>query len=192
MHGLLALVDEPLLDEPSQGARDRGLIPEVHRDVGMIPVAEDAEALEFLRHHADEALRVAAARPAEVGHRHVAPPRTELALDAKLDRQTVTIVARDVRRVVARHRARLDDEVLQDLVERRSEVDLAVRVRGAIVQDEFRRAFTALRDLPVEVHGLPPGEPLRLGRREVGLHREVGPRQIDGVLPLGHGYPTIL
>ena len=72
VHRLLALVDQPLLHEPAERARDRRLIPEVHRDVGMVPVAEDAEPLEFLRHHADEPLGVGAARAPEVGHRHVA------------------------------------------------------------------------------------------------------------------------
>ena len=41
---LLALVDEPALDELAQRARDRRLVIEVHRQVGVLPVAEDARA----------------------------------------------------------------------------------------------------------------------------------------------------
>jgi hypothetical protein len=189
---LLAFVDEPLLHESAERTRDRRLVPEVHRDVGVIPVAEDAEALELFGHHADESLGVGAAGAAKVGHRHVAALRPQLALDTELDRQAVAVVSGHVRRIEARHRSRLDDEILEDLVEGRAEVDLAVRVRRTVVQHELRSAVAAFGDLPVEIHRLPAREPLRLGRLQVGLHREVGPGQIDGVLPLGHGYPAIL
>ena len=43
---LLALVDHVLLDEPAQGADDRGLVAERHRQVGVVPQPDDAEALE--------------------------------------------------------------------------------------------------------------------------------------------------
>ena len=49
VHRLLALVDEPLFDEPAERARDRRLILEVHRQVRVVPGAEDAEALKLLR-----------------------------------------------------------------------------------------------------------------------------------------------
>ena len=136
--------------------------------------------------------RVRAARAAEVGHRHLALLRAELAIHLQLDREAMAVVARNVRRVEPGHRARLDDEILEDLVERGAEVDLAVRVRRAVVQHEFRRALPARANLPVEIHGVPARERLGLGRRQVGLHREVGARQVDGVFPLRHGYPTIL
>ena len=189
---LLAFVDQALLDEPAERARDRRLILEVHRQVRIVPRAEDAEALELLAHRADEALGVRAARAAEVGDRHLALLRAELAIDLQLDRQPVTVVADDVRRVEPGHRPRFDDELLEDLVERRAHVDVAVGVRRAVVQHELRRAGPARANLPVEVHRGPPGERLGLARRQVRLHREVGARQVDGVFPLRHGYPTIL
>ena len=148
MHRLLALVDQALLDEAAERARDRRLVPEVHRQVGLIPVAEDAEPLELLGHRADEALGVGAARAAEIGHRHLALLRTELPIDLQLDRQPVAVVADHVRRVEAGHRSRLDDEILQDLVQRRADVDVAVRVRRAVVQHELRRAPAVLAIFP--------------------------------------------
>ena len=48
--------------------------------------------------------------------------------------QAVAVPARHVRRVEAQHVAGLDDEVLEDLVERRADVDLAVGVRRPVVQ----------------------------------------------------------
>ena len=190
VHRLLALVDQALLDEPAERARDRRLVLEVHRQVRRVPRAEDAEPLELLGHRADEALGVRAAGAAEVGDRHLALLRAELAIDLQLDRQAVAVVADDVRRVEAGHRARLDDELLENLVERRAHVDVAVGVRRAVVQHELRRALPALANLPVEVHRGPAGERLGLAGRQVRLHREVGARQVDGVFPLRHGYPT--
>ena len=192
VHRLLAFVDEILRDEAAERARDRRLVLEVHRQVRRVPGAEDAEALELLAHRADEALRVRAARAAEIGDRHLTLLRTELAIDLQLDRQPVAVVADDVRRVEAGHRSRLDDELLQDLVHRRAHVDVAVGVRRAVVQHELRRAVAALPNPSVKVHFPPAREHLRLARRQVRLHREVGARQVDGVLPLGHGYPSIL
>src|SRR5438270_687439 len=67
---LLALIYEPLLDEFPERARDRRLIPEVHRQVRFVPGAEDAEPLELRGHRADEALRIRPARATKIGGRH--------------------------------------------------------------------------------------------------------------------------
>ncbi len=192
VHRLLALVDEPLLDELAQRARDRRLVLEVHRQIRRVPRREDPEALELLAHDADEALGVRAARAAEFRGRHLALLRPELAVDSQLDRQAVAVVADDVRRVEAGHRSRLDDDLLEDLVERGPHVDVAVRVRRSVVEDELRRACALRANLPVEVDGLPAGERLGLARGQIRLHREVGARQVDRVFPLRHGYPPIL
>ena len=104
VHGLLALGDEPLLDEPPEGARDRRLVPEVHREVRLIPRPEDAQPLELFRHGAHEPLGVRAAGAAEIRDRHVALLRTELPVDLQLDRQAMAVVADDVGRVEPGHR----------------------------------------------------------------------------------------
>ena len=44
----------------------------------------------------------------------------------------------------------------------------------------------------VQVDGVPVRQHLRLGGLQVGLHREAGLRQIEGVFPVGHGDPYIL
>jgi hypothetical protein len=68
VHRLLALVDEPAFDERSERPRDVGLIAKAHRDVGVVPVAEDAQPLELSGHHPYELLGVRAAGAADVGH----------------------------------------------------------------------------------------------------------------------------
>jgi hypothetical protein len=101
---LLALVDDAALDELSQGAHDICLVTEVHRSVRTTPLAEHRETTKLIRHDADEPFGRRAAGAADVGHRHVALLRPELAVDLELDRQSMTVVARHVRRIEAGHR----------------------------------------------------------------------------------------
>src|SRR5262249_14365810 len=81
---------------------------------------------------------------------------------------------------------RLDHEVLEDLVERRPEVNLPVRVRRSVVEDELRRAAPRAADLSVEIHGRPTLERFGLGGLQAGFHGKVGPWQGYGIFPLGH------
>lgn len=59
-------------------------------------------------------------------------------LDLVLDGQAVAIPARDIGRVVARQGLGADNDVLENLVDRVTDVNAAVGVRRAIVQDELR------------------------------------------------------
>ena len=136
MHGLLALVDQPLLDEPAERSDDCRLKAGRHRQVRGRPVTEDPQAFEVLTLRGDEPLGVRPACLPELDGRSILGGRSELALDIELDRQAVTVPSGDVRRVETRHTARLDDEVLQNLVECGADVDLAVGVGRAIVQHE--------------------------------------------------------
>ena len=189
---LLAFVDESSLDELAQRPRDGRLVAIVHRQVEVIPVAEHTQPLELAAHDVDETRGIGTARAPEISQRHLALFRAELAIDLQLDRQPVAVIAEHVGRVVAHHRACLDDEILEDLVHRRADVNLAVRVGRAVVQHELRPAAPGLADPSVEVHLLPAVERLRLGRLKVRLHREIGARQVEGVFPVRHVYPFIV
>ena len=63
---------------------------------------------------------------------------------------------------------------------------------GPSCSTNFGAPLRRVANLPVEVHRRPAGERLGLARRQVRLHREVGARQVDGVFPLGHGYPDFI
>ena len=134
VHRLLALVDHVLGDELAQRPDDRRLVGEGHRQVRVVPQADDAEPLEVAALDLDVLLGVGAAGAAEVGGRHRALLRAQLAVDLELDRQAVAVPPGQVGGVEAEHVVRLDDEVLEDLVERGADVDLAVGVGRAVVQ----------------------------------------------------------
>ena len=90
-------------------SRDRGLGLVGHRRVGIVPVADDAEALELLALHIEPVLGELAAFLAERLHRVaigeirlLAIFRAVLLLDLPFDRQAVAVPARHVVGVIAR------------------------------------------------------------------------------------------
>ena len=60
--------------------------------------------------------------------------------DLEFNRQPVAIPARHVRRAEAAQGFVFDDDVLENLVQRRADVDVAIGEGRAVVQDEFRSA----------------------------------------------------
>ncbi len=180
--GLEAFVDEAFFEEAVKGLDDAGLVGEVHRRVRIVPAAEDAEALELCALQVDVLLRVLAAGLADFDGVEFELAAAELLVDLDFDGEAVTVPARDVGRVEAGHGFRLDDEVLDALVQRVAEVDGAVGVGRAVVQDVFGRSGAGTANLLVEAGRLPDGEALGLASGQVRLHGEVGLRQIQGVL----------
>ena len=166
---LQAAVDEAALDQALQDADLAGLVAEVHRPVRMVPVAEHADALEVGHLLGDLLVRVGAALRLHLVARQAA---AELLLDRVLDRQAVAVPARRVARVEAGELARLDDHVLQDLVGGVADVQLAVRVRRAVVQDEARPAVAHFAQALVDAFVAPLLDPRRLALGQVAAHRE--------------------
>ena len=186
--GLEPLVDRAPAHESPELARDHRLVGGRHGGVRVLPVPEHAQSLELLALDIDELGGVLAAAPDlldrvhGLAHVHRGRVEAELLVHLVLDGQPVAIPAGDVDGVAAEHGARLHDDVLQDLVERRPHVDVAVGVGRTVVEDPERALGRRLADPAVDVHGLPALEHLRLELREVGLHRERGPRQVERAL----------
>ena len=109
-------------------------VVEIHRQVGVVPVAEHAEADEVLALLVDLLVGVFAAGLAKLIGLDLDTDLADAFLDLVLDGQAVAIPAGHVGRVFTVQRARLDDHVLEDLVDRVADVDVAVGVGRAIVQ----------------------------------------------------------
>jgi hypothetical protein len=109
----------------------------------MIP-----EPLELLALDVDPVRRIGAALGAELLDRHLVLVELLLAvllLDLPFDRQAVAVPAGHVGRVLAQQRLGADDHVLQHLVQRMADVDVAVGVGRAVVEDEFLAALAGRR-----------------------------------------------
>src|SRR3989441_673725 len=110
----------------------------------------------------------------------------QLLQDLMLDRQPVAVPAGDERHLVVLHRLGLDDDVLEDLVQRVANVDTAVGIRRTIVQHVEGPAAPGLLDALIEVLALPASQDLRLALREIGLHGKVSLGEIQRGLVVHH------
>ena len=167
--GLLRLIDQALFHEDREGADDLGLVAGVEREIRVFPIAKDAEPLELPALDVDELARVFLALAPDFDGRQAARFLHHL----ELDRQPVAVPARHERRAKTRHRFRFHDQILEDLVQRGAHVDIAIRERRAVVQDEKRRVFPRVLDAPVKPRALPLRQPRRFAGNEVRLHREI-------------------
>ncbi|VCU10961.1 hypothetical protein RHODGE_RHODGE_04165 [Rhodoplanes serenus] len=203
-HRLTAAIERAVVGELHDLAGDLRLGRERHGGVGIGPVADRAEALELLALHVQPVLRIGAALLAERHHGGgVGEIRLGLALlavvlllDLPLDRQAVAVPARHVVGVEAEHLLRARHQVLEHLVERVADVDVAVGVGRPVVQDEAGPARGGAAQPAVEVERLPAGEDLRLLLGQTGPHGEIGHRQEQGFRVVagrgrgvGHGAP---
>ena len=170
--------------ELQQLAGDHRLGLKIHRQIGVLEVALDAEAAELLgldAHPVGGEFPTFLAELVDLDLVLVLALGPVGFLDLPLDRQAVAVPAGHVVGVVAAHLEGAVDDVLEDLVEGMADVEIAVGIGRAVVQDVFRPAFRRLAQLAVKVHLVPPGQPFRLGLGQAGAHRELGLRQEEGL-----------
>ena len=116
----------------------------------------------------------------------------ELLFNLVFNRQAMTIPARNIGCVEAAHRLVLNDEVFKDLIEGMTDMNRAICIRRTIVQDEGCIILVLFKHLCVNVDVIPILKALRFVFRQVRTHREVGARQIHGLLvAVGHDAPFL-
>ena len=187
-HRLGALVEAAVHREFGDLAGDLRLGGEGHGGIGVGPVADHAETLELGRLDGDPAFGEVAALGPERDHWHrvlVAPGLAVITLDLPFDRQSVTVPAGNVIGVEPEHLARAHDHVLEDLVERVADVEVAVGVGRPVVENELLAPPGRLAEALVEVEAVPAFEHLGLALRQPTLHRKLGLGQEDGGAVVG-------
>ncbi len=192
-HRLGSAIEQAIGDELEDLAGDLRLGGIAHRQIGMLPIADDAEPLELLALHVDPVLGIGAALAAEGDDRlrvgevglGLALLAIMLLLDAPLDRQAMAIPAGHVIGILARHLMRADDNVLQDLIEGVADVDVAVGVGRAVVQHELRAPLAGFAQRRIEAFARPARQNLGLLLRQPRAHGKVGLRQEQGLRIVG-------
>ncbi len=145
VHRLVAAHHVAVGNDAPERADDAGLEGKIHREIGMAPVADHAETNEILALPVHLHARVFTAGLAEFRRLDLDAGLADFFLDGMLDRQAVTIPARHVGRVEPAQGPGLDDDVLENLVDRVADVDVAVGIGRAVVQDIFRTVASLLR-----------------------------------------------
>ena len=182
-HRLGAAIELARLRELHQLGDDRSLGVGIHRQIGIVPVAIDPEPLQLFALGVDPMLGISPAFGAELGERDLVLVELFLAillLDLPLDRQPVAVPAGNIRRVAAKQGLGPHHHVLEDMIERMADVDIAIGVRRAVVKDELFAPATRRAHLSVEVGFAPSGEDRGFLLRQPGLHRKVGFGQEHG------------
>src|SRR3954454_7154477 len=135
------------LGELEQLRYDRRLGVEVHGELLLRPVGADPQPLHLLALHVDPMLRIGAALGAKLADRDLILVELFLAillLDLPLDGKPVAIPAGHVGHILAEQGLSAHHHVLDRMVERVADVDVAVRVRGAVVEDELLASLARL------------------------------------------------
>ena len=185
LDGLLGLVDGTVFDELGEDAEDARLVGRIHGEVGIFPIAEDAEALEGGALDIDKAFGEFRAAAADFCWLEAGG----LFDDFELDREAVAVPAGDEGCVEAGHGLGFHDHVLEQLVESGAHVDVAVGERRAIVEDEIgcSGGFAGGDDLVVESGFFPNLQTLRLVFHEIPAHGEARLRQCQRVFVIRGG-----
>ena len=186
VNGLLGADHVALFHEVGQLAACGGFEFGHHGKIGMLPVAEDAEALEFGLLDFYPLGGVLAADLAD----HMSGQSLLLALqflfDLVLDGQAVAVPAGYIIGMVALHVPGLNDDVLQNLVEGVAHMDVAIGVGRAVMENIFTergiRADHGFEGIDI----VPVFEPLGLLLDEVCLHGKFCFWQIKGFLIVAH------
>ena len=175
VHGLEALEHETALDDFGQGTDFTGLVLEIHGLVGVVPLAQHTQADEFGLLPFDLLGGVGTAQFAGLVRAQVLAVSH---FDFVLDRQAMAVPTRDIRRVEARQGLGAQDHVLENLVQRMTDVNRAVGIRRAVVQDEFRTILANFAQLSVQANTVPALQDLRFALWQAGLHWEGGVRKV--------------
>ena len=183
VHRLQALEQVAAGIQFADGTNLVGLVAKRHGQVGIVPVAEHAEADEILLLPLHLLGGKAAAQLARLVGRQVLAVGL---LDLVFDGQAMAVPARHVGRIEAGQGFGADDDVLEDLVHRMADVNVAVGIGRAVVQHEARTPPGGLADLPVKPLFLPGGNPARLAPGQIAAHRERRVGHVEGLAIVSH------
>ena len=194
VHGLMAAIDHAAIEHGLEGLNVSRVVLMVEREVRVIPVAQDAQALEALALQVDVLDGKLVAQLANLRDaRLVELLRAEFLLDLVLDGLAVAVPTGDVGGLIALHRLVAVDHVFGDLVHRVAQVDGTVGIRRTVVQHELLVALVLLEHELVDVVLLPALQAIRLALRQGRPHGELGLGQVHGLLVLVcHEYPLLV
>ena len=188
---LVATIDHALIEHGLEDLDVGGIMLVIKRQVGVVPVAEHAQAAETGLLKLDVLDSKLVAELTDLGRRGLVELLgAEFLLDLMLDRLAMAVPAGDIGNLIALHHPVTVDHVLGDLVHSVADVDRTVGVRRAVVQHELLMTLVLIQNLLIDLVVLPVLESLGLGLGKTGTHGKTGHGQIHRLLVLVcHGTP---
>ena len=80
----------------------------------------------------------------------------------------------------------LDNNVLQDLVDGMTDMDIAIGIRRPVMQHEARPPLALLTQAAIQINLVPALQHFGLAIGQIALHREGRPGQVQGVFVISH------
>ena len=182
VHRLHPLVDKALFGHLAKHLHLLGFKMGLQREVGIVPLSQHAQALELLPLLVHKIEGVLLALLPKLGGGERIPLHLFVFQDGGFDGQAVGVPAGDIGGAVARHVFLFDDDILEDLVQRGTDVDVSVGVGRPVVEDEEGFPVVAGDHLVVEVLVIHRLEHLWLAPGEPRPHGEIGLGQVDGLI----------
>ena len=183
LHGFRAAIQVASFINFAQRAHRVGFGLVVHGQIGVFPIADHAQADKVFFLTQNLLGGILAAQFAELAGRHFLAVQF---FHHHFNRQAVAVPARHIGRVEAGQRFAADDDVFQDFVNGMTDVDVAVGIGRAVVQDEFGAAGRDLAQLLITFFVLPLLHPCRLALGKVAAHGEGGFVEVYGLGVVGH------
>ena len=136
--GLVAAIDHAPVEHSLEDLDVGGVMLVIEGQIRVVPIAEHAQATEAGLLQLDVLDSELVAKLANLSRGGLVELLgAELLLDLVLNRLTVAVPTGDIGNLIALHHPVAVDHVLGDLVHGMADVDRAVGVRGAVVQDEL-------------------------------------------------------
>ena len=140
----------------------------------MLPIGADAEAFEFFSLNIDKLKGEFLAFVAEGQHIFLLAVETQSFDGALFNGETVGVPAGDVGALIPGHGAVFEDDVFQDFIQSVTQMDIAVGVGRAVVENKGFFAFSVFQRFVVDVFFFPLFDDARFLFGEVAAHGKLG------------------
>ena len=149
-------------------------------DIGIGEIADHAHADEIGLLDFNPFLRVGQALSPKFQRSHIGPVFAGILQYRIFDRKAVGIPAGDIVGFIACHMLVTDNDILQCLIQRMADMNLAVGIGRSVVEDESGRAVLSslFQSGMIQIMFLPEFYEARFLLRKISAHREICFRQM--------------
>ncbi len=161
-------------------------IRKVHGQVGPFPFTENTQPDKLLPLNINEFIGISATGPADLHLAHLFLTAPEIFIHLVFDRQAVAIPAGYIMAAKTSQGARLDDNILQNLVQGVPHVEMSIGIGRPVMKDKTLGILSFLKHPPIHILVFPGLNELRLPFCQVPAHGKSGFGQIQSFLVI-HG-----